>query len=164
LMSEALPALDRFALAVAHLPGAADVDPAGGGWYDVTATADGHLAIVVGDVGAAPTSVASQLCRVVAGLGSERRSPAVALEALDGAARGIPGSLPRGIGGAARGWRRARCPSDQELSGTAGPGFRSRAVVWTRKWAVELQKRVIADRQACVQEPASSQVKRRRPW
>src|SRR3954447_14329584 len=23
------------------------------------------------------------------------------------------------------------------------PGFRSRAVVWTRKWAVELQKRVI---------------------
>ena len=34
----------------------------------------------------------------------------------------------------------------------------------TRKWAVELQKRVIADRQACVQEPASSQVKRCCPW
>ncbi len=58
----------------------------------MTAIGDGHLAIVVGDVGAAPTSVAGQLCRVVAGLGSERRSPAVALEALDGAARGIPGS------------------------------------------------------------------------
>ena len=27
------------------------------------------------------------------------------------------------------------------------------------EWAVELQKRVIADRQACVQESASSQVK-----
>jgi hypothetical protein len=98
-MGDVLPALDRFALAVAHLPGAADADRAGSGWYDVTAIADGHLAIVAGDVGAAPTSVAGQLCRVVAGLGSERRSPAVALEALDGAARGIPGSLPRGIGG-----------------------------------------------------------------
>jgi hypothetical protein len=31
-------------------------------------------------------------------------------------------------------------------------------VVWTRNWAVELEKRVIADRQACVQEPASPQV------
>src|SRR3954471_24999270 len=91
-MGDALPALDRFALAVAHLPGAPAGDRAGGGWYDVTAIGDGHLAIVVGDVGAAPTSVAGQLCRIVAGLGSERRSPAAALQTLDGAARGIPGS------------------------------------------------------------------------
>jgi anti-sigma regulatory factor (Ser/Thr protein kinase) len=90
---DALPALDRFALAVAHLPDAADGGRAGGAWFDVTAIADGHLAIIVGDVGAAPTSVAGQLCRVVAGLGSERRSPAVALQALDGAARGIPDSF-----------------------------------------------------------------------
>jgi hypothetical protein len=73
-----LPALDRFALAVAHLPDAAAEAAPGGGWYDVTAIGDGHLASVVGDVGAAPTSVAGQLCRVVAGLGSERRSPAAA--------------------------------------------------------------------------------------
>jgi hypothetical protein len=39
------------------------------------------------------------------------------------------------------------------------PGFRSWPVAWTRKWAVELQKRVITVRQACVQESASSPVK-----
>ena len=38
------------------------------------------------------------------------------------------------------------------------PGFRSWPIVWTRKWAVELQKRVIVDGQACVQGPAFPQV------
>ena len=47
-MGDALPTLDRFALAVAHLPGAVDGGRAGDAWYDVTAIADGHLAIVGG--------------------------------------------------------------------------------------------------------------------
>jgi hypothetical protein len=89
-MGDALPALDRFALAVAQLPGAADPGRSVGVWYDVTGIADGHLAIVVGDVGGAPTSVAGQLCRVVVGFGSERRALPP---------RWRPSTVPRGIPG-----------------------------------------------------------------
>jgi hypothetical protein len=39
------------------------------------------------------------------------------------------------------------------------PAFRSWPIVWTRKWAAELRKRVIVDGQACVQGPAFPQVK-----
>jgi hypothetical protein len=43
-------------------------------------------------------------------------------------------------------------------SWSPSPGFRSCLIVWTRKRAAELRKRVIVDGQACVQGPAFPQV------
>jgi hypothetical protein len=55
-------------------------------------------------------------------------------------------------------------PADHTVTDTLtaptshAPGFRSCLIVWTRKRAAELRKRVIVDGQACVQGPAFPQV------
>jgi hypothetical protein len=91
-MGDALPVLDRIALAVAHLPAGVNGSRAGGAWYDVTAADDGHVVMVMGDAAAAPDGVPERLGRAVGGGGPGRRSPAATLEELDRAAREIPGA------------------------------------------------------------------------
>src|SRR4051812_23939276 len=86
-MGDALPVLDRIALAVAHLPGGVNGRRTPATWYDVTATDDGHVTIAMGDPGA------EHLRRVVAAVAPERRSAAAVLEELDRAARATPVSV-----------------------------------------------------------------------
>jgi anti-sigma regulatory factor (Ser/Thr protein kinase) len=85
-MGDALPVLDRIALAVAHLPGGGT----GSAWYDVTAADDGHVVIAMG--ARAPGGVTEVLRRAVSAVAPERRSAAVLLEELDRVARDLPGS------------------------------------------------------------------------
>jgi anti-sigma regulatory factor (Ser/Thr protein kinase) len=86
-MADVLPALDRLALAVAHLPGSAETPEAGSAWYDVCTSADGSVAVTVGEGGNA--TAAGQLRAVVAGLGPGRRAADV-VGCLDQAARRMP--------------------------------------------------------------------------
>ena len=87
-MGDLLPALDRLALATAHLPGRSDGDEPGAVWYAVAAGADGSVAVALGAVRDA--DVATQMRRFVAGLDPADRSPAATLECLDRAARAMP--------------------------------------------------------------------------
>jgi anti-sigma regulatory factor (Ser/Thr protein kinase) len=87
-MADALPQLDRLALAVAHLG-----DPRRDGtWCDVATSDDGHVALTLVDARAAP--VAGELRRALQHVGlGPRRSAAATLDALDRAARAIPGAV-----------------------------------------------------------------------
>src|SRR5215207_3438142 len=87
-MGEFLPALDRLALATAHLPGRSDGDESGAVWYAVAAGADGSVAVALGAVRDA--DVAAQMRRFLAGLDPADRSPAATLGCLDQAARTMP--------------------------------------------------------------------------
>ncbi|MDT7582029.1 MAG: hypothetical protein QOK35_3293 [Pseudonocardiales bacterium] len=92
-MADAFPSLDGLALAVAHLGGADG--RADGTWCDVTAGDDGHVTLTLVDARTAPGPVARALRRALAGLGPQR-SAAGTLDALDGAARAIPGAAGTG--------------------------------------------------------------------
>ncbi|MDT0350273.1 ATP-binding protein [Pseudonocardia charpentierae] len=88
-MGDLLPALDRLALATAHLPGRSDGDESGTViWYEVAAGADGSVAVALGAVRDA--DAATQMRRRLAGLDPAHRSPAATLGCLDQAARAMP--------------------------------------------------------------------------
>lgn len=88
-MGDLLPALDRLALATAHLPGRSDGDEPGTVvWYEVAAGADGSVAVALGAVRDA--DAAAQMRRFLAGLDPAHRSPAATLQCLDQAARAMP--------------------------------------------------------------------------
>jgi anti-sigma regulatory factor (Ser/Thr protein kinase) len=88
-MGDLLPALDRLALATAHLPGRSDGDEPGTVvWYEVAAGADGSVAVALGAVRDA--DAAAQMRRFLAGLDPAHRSPVATLECLDQAARAMP--------------------------------------------------------------------------
>jgi anti-sigma regulatory factor (Ser/Thr protein kinase) len=96
-MADVLPQLDGLALAVAH-PGGA-TGRAGRRaqrmWCDVATADDLHAVLTLVDTGAGPEPVAWELRRVLAALGP-RRSAAATVDALDRAARTIPGAAGTG--------------------------------------------------------------------
>src|SRR5690349_10824665 len=88
-MSDLLPALDRLALATAHLPGRSDGDEPGSVvWYEIAGGADGSVTVALGAVRDA--DAAAQMRRLLAPLDPAHRSPAATLECLDQAARATP--------------------------------------------------------------------------
>ena len=68
LAASPLPALERLDLAVLYAPGGEEIEHVGGDWYDAVATADGRLALVVGDVMGRGVSAATTMIRVRAGI------------------------------------------------------------------------------------------------
>src|SRR4051812_31017555 len=96
-MADVLPQLDGLALAVAH-PGGA-TGRAGRRahrmWCDVATADDLHTVLTLVDTRAAPDAVAWELGGVLAALGP-RRSAAATVDALDRAARAVPGAAGTG--------------------------------------------------------------------
>ena len=68
LAASPLPTLDRVDLAAHYAPGGDEIEHVGGDWYDAVATADGRLALVVGDVMGRGVSAATTMIRVRAGI------------------------------------------------------------------------------------------------
>ena len=89
-MGDVLPALDRLALAVAHLPGQGGGPEAGEVWYEVAAGDDGSVAVALGE--AVDARVARLLRHAAAGLDPADRGPAATLECLDRTVRAMPDS------------------------------------------------------------------------
>ena len=96
-MADVLPQLDGLALAVAH-PGGA-TGRAGRRahrmWWDVAAADDLHAVLTLVDTRATPEPVTWELRRVLAALGPQR-SAAATVDALDRAARTVPGAAGAG--------------------------------------------------------------------
>lgn len=68
LAASPLPAVEHAALAAHYAPGGDEIEHVGGDWYDAVATADGRLALVVGDVMGRGVSAATTMIRVRAGI------------------------------------------------------------------------------------------------
>lgn len=68
LAASPLPQLERFELAVHYAPGGDALEHVGGDWYDAVSTADGSLALVVGDVMGRGVRAATTMIRVRAGI------------------------------------------------------------------------------------------------
>ncbi len=94
LLPQALPTVDRLALAARYLPGA-EGTRAGGDWYDLIELDEHRVAIAVGDVvgqGPAAAAVMGQLRSALSTALLQGSSPADALELLDRFAARLPGS------------------------------------------------------------------------
>jgi PAS domain S-box-containing protein len=94
LLPQALPAVDRLALAARYVPGA-EGTRAGGDWYDLVELDEHRVAIAVGDVvgqGPAAAAVMGQLRSALSTALLQGSSPAGALELLDRFAARLPGS------------------------------------------------------------------------
>jgi PAS domain S-box-containing protein len=94
LLPQALPAVDRLALAARYLPGA-EGTRAGGDWYDLVELDEHRVAIAVGDVvgqGPGAAAVMGQLRSALSTALLQGSSPAGALELLDRFAARLPGS------------------------------------------------------------------------
>ncbi|GLZ44448.1 hypothetical protein Acsp06_06330 [Actinomycetospora sp. NBRC 106375] len=94
LLPQALPSLDRLALAVRYLPGAVGTQ-AGGDWYDVVELDEHRVAVAVGDVvgqGTAAAAVMGQLRTALSGYLLAGHGPAEALGLLDRLTSRVPGS------------------------------------------------------------------------
>jgi PAS domain S-box-containing protein len=94
LLPQALPAVDRLALAARYLPGA-EGTRAGGDWYDLVELDDSRVAIAVGDVvgqGPGAAAVMGQLRSALSTALLNGASPADALELLDRFATRLPGA------------------------------------------------------------------------
>ena len=68
LAASPLPDLEHFELAVHYAPGGDELEHVGGDWYDAVRTADGSLALVVGDVMGRGVGAATTMIRIRAGI------------------------------------------------------------------------------------------------
>ena len=68
LAASPLPTVEHLDLAVHYAAGGDEIEHVGGDWYDAVATADGRLALVVGDVMGRGVSAATTMIRVRAGI------------------------------------------------------------------------------------------------
>jgi PAS domain S-box-containing protein len=86
LAASPLPTVERLDLAVHYAAGGDEIEHVGGDWYDAVATADGRLALVVGDVMGRGVSAATTMIRVragIRGLLTVNPGPAAVLTAAD---------------------------------------------------------------------------------